>query len=32
VGVEWYIAEQDDPSDPLVDIATARRNLEALAR
>ena len=31
-GVEWYIVEQDDPGDPLVDIVTARRNLEALAR
>jgi sugar phosphate isomerase/epimerase len=31
-GVEWYIVEQDDPADALVDIATARRNLEALAR
>jgi len=31
-GVEWYIAEQDEPSDALNDIATARRNLEALAR
>lgn len=31
-GVEWYIAEQDEPSDALNDIATARQNLEALAR
>ncbi len=30
-GVEWYIAEQDEPRDELADIATARRNLEALA-
>jgi sugar phosphate isomerase/epimerase len=30
-GVEWYIAEQDEPADPLVDIATAFRNLSALA-
>ena len=31
-GVEWYIAEQDEPADELVDIATARRNLVELAR
>lgn len=30
-GVEWYIAEQDEAADELADIATARRNLEALA-
>ena len=30
-GVEWYVVEQDEPQDPLVDIATAFRNLEALA-
>jgi sugar phosphate isomerase/epimerase len=30
-GVEWYIAEQDDPADAIADIATAARNLEALA-
>jgi sugar phosphate isomerase/epimerase len=29
-GVEWYIVEQDEPEDPLVDIATARRHLEGL--
>jgi sugar phosphate isomerase/epimerase len=28
--VEWYIVEQDEPADPLVDIATARRHLEGL--
>jgi sugar phosphate isomerase/epimerase len=31
VGVEWYIAEQDEPADPFADIATARRNLARLA-
>jgi sugar phosphate isomerase/epimerase len=31
VGVEWYIAEQDEPADPLADIATARRHLVGLA-
>ena len=31
-GVEWYIAEQDEPEDPLADIATAFRNLSALAK
>jgi sugar phosphate isomerase/epimerase len=30
-GVEWYIAEQDEPHEPLEDIATAFRYLEALA-
>ncbi len=30
-GVEWYVAEQDDPTDPLADIATAARYLESLA-
>lgn len=30
VGVEWYIAEQDEPADALVDIQTAYRNLAAL--
>ena len=30
-GVEWYIAEQDDPGDPLEDIASALRYLESLA-
>jgi sugar phosphate isomerase/epimerase len=29
-GVEWYIAEQDEPADALVDIASARRHLEGL--
>ena len=29
-GVEWYIAEQDEPGDPLVDIASALRYLETL--
>jgi sugar phosphate isomerase/epimerase len=27
-GVEWYIAEQDEPQDALPDVATAYRNLE----
>ncbi len=31
VGVEWYIVEQDDPQDALVDIATGLRYLESLA-
>jgi len=30
-GVEWYIAEQDEPREPLEDIATAFRYLESLA-
>jgi sugar phosphate isomerase/epimerase len=30
-GVEWYIAEQDEPAAPLADVATAYRNLAALA-
>jgi sugar phosphate isomerase/epimerase len=30
-GVEWYVAEQDDPTEPLADIATAARYLESLA-
>jgi sugar phosphate isomerase/epimerase len=30
-GIEWYIAEQDDPADAIADVATAARNLEALA-
>jgi len=30
-GVEWYIVEQDEPSDPLVDIATGLRYLQTLA-
>lgn len=30
-GVEWYIAEQDEPHEPLEDIASALRHLESLA-
>jgi sugar phosphate isomerase/epimerase len=30
-GAEWYIVEQDEPNDPLEDIATALRYLESLA-
>jgi sugar phosphate isomerase/epimerase len=30
-GVEWYVAEQDEPADAIADITTAARNLEALA-
>jgi sugar phosphate isomerase/epimerase len=30
-GVEWYIAEQDEPQDALRDVATAYRNLELVA-
>jgi sugar phosphate isomerase/epimerase len=30
-GVDWYVVEQDDPADALVDIATGRRHLERLA-
>lgn len=30
-GVEWYLAEQDEPVDELSDIATARGYLEPLA-
>jgi sugar phosphate isomerase/epimerase len=30
-GVEWYIAEQDEPRQPLDDIASAFRYLESLA-
>ncbi len=30
-GVEWYIAEQDEPRDPLADIARAFRYLQSLA-
>jgi sugar phosphate isomerase/epimerase len=30
-GVEWYIAEQDEPRDPLNDIARAFHYLESLA-
>jgi sugar phosphate isomerase/epimerase len=28
--VEWYIVEQDEPQDPLVDIAAGLRYLETL--
>lgn len=31
VGVEWYVAEQDEPRDPLADIASAYRYLASLA-
>lgn len=31
-GVEWYIAEQDEPRDPLQDVARAFRYLDGLAR
>jgi sugar phosphate isomerase/epimerase len=30
-GVEWYIVEQDEPQEPLEDIASAFRYLESLA-
>ena len=30
-GVDWYIAEQDDPQNAVADIATAARYLESLA-
>jgi sugar phosphate isomerase/epimerase len=30
-GVEWYVAEQDEPHDPLNDVARAFRYLESLA-
>jgi sugar phosphate isomerase/epimerase len=30
-GVEWFIVEQDEPHEPLADIATALRYLESLA-
>jgi sugar phosphate isomerase/epimerase len=30
-GVDWYIVEQDEPNDPLVDIANGLRYLQALA-
>jgi sugar phosphate isomerase/epimerase len=30
-GIEWYIAEQDEPGDAVADIATAARYLESLA-
>ena len=31
-GVEWYVVEQDEPRDPLDDIARAHRYLARLAR
>jgi sugar phosphate isomerase/epimerase len=30
-GVEWYVVEQDEPLDPLADIATGLRYLEGIA-
>ena len=30
-GVEWYIVEQDEPKDPLEDVARGLRYLESLA-
>ncbi len=30
--VEWYVVEQDEPRDPLRDVATGYRNLAVLAR
>jgi sugar phosphate isomerase/epimerase len=30
-GVEWYIAEQDEPGDALADIGSAFRFLSSLA-
>ena len=30
VGVEWYIVEQDEPQDPLADIASGLRYLQTL--
>ena len=30
-GVEWYIVEQDEPEDPLDDVARSLRYLESLA-
>jgi sugar phosphate isomerase/epimerase len=30
-GVEWFIVEQDEPAEPLANIATSLRYLEALA-
>jgi sugar phosphate isomerase/epimerase len=30
-GVEWFVAEQDEPQDPLRDIATAYRYLESIS-
>jgi sugar phosphate isomerase/epimerase len=31
-GVEWYIAEQDEPREPVADIGSALRYLESLAK
>jgi len=31
-GVDWYVVEQDEPNDPLVDIASGLRYLETLAQ
>jgi sugar phosphate isomerase/epimerase len=31
-GVEWYIAEQDEPGDALADIGRAFRYLSSLAQ
>ena len=31
-GVEWYVVEQDEPLDPIRDIATGYRSLAVLAR
>ena len=30
-GVDWYIVEQDEPGEPLANVATSLRYLEALA-
>ena len=30
-GVEWFIVEQDEPAEPLANIATSLRYLETLA-
>jgi sugar phosphate isomerase/epimerase len=30
-GVEWFIVEQDEPREPLADIARGLRYLESLA-
>jgi sugar phosphate isomerase/epimerase len=30
-GAEWYVVEQDEPAEPLADIATSLRYLEAIA-
>jgi sugar phosphate isomerase/epimerase len=30
-GVEWYVVEQDEPAEPLANIATSLRYLESLA-